>query len=184
MPEMTKITTLAVDAINRLIAQFKDKPKLEAFLNAVSNELQAFENASFELNSLLDIDTMEGAQLDGIGTIVVEPRQGKSDAEYRVALRQKIAANAGSGEPESVIETFLLVTGSTVATYMEDYPAGFGIYGDAASYPSGSLEAVRDASPAGVYLTFFSRLQKEGSSDLILTEAGDEIWLRSPSLGR
>lgn len=182
MPVMTKITTLAVDAINRLIAQFKDKPKLEAFLNAVSSELQAFEDASFELNSLLDIDLMEGAQLDGIGTIVVEPRQGKSDAAYRIAIRQKIAANAGSGEPESVITAFIVATSPTGAVdYIEDYPAGFIIYGDG-SQPANLQQTIEAAAPAGVYVGLLDFLIWEDSDDA-LWEDSDTIYVVYSSSG-
>jgi hypothetical protein len=181
---VTPITTHATDAKARLLQQFKEKTRIEALLDAINVEIQRYENEVMDLSDVLDIDAMGGVNLDHIGNIVGQKRAGRTDADYRVAIRQKIAANVSSGTPDQLVEIFANITGSTTTDFLEDYPAGFGIYGDSDPYPDGTFEAVEAAKPAGVYMCLFERLTKEGSSDLITTEAGDAIYLRTPSTGR
>jgi hypothetical protein len=165
--------------------EFKGKDFIIALVRAFANEVQDIEDADFPMLSLLDIDTMIGAQLDGIGDILTEPRAGQNDANYRVALKAKAARITASGTPEQIIERFITLTGSTPPVdFFEDFPAGYGIYGDAASYPSDILTSMEAASAVGVYVAIFQRLTKEGSSDLITTEGGDAIYTRYRSSGR
>ncbi len=181
---VTPITTHAADALARLLQQFKDKARIEALLNAINVEVQRFEDEVMDLSDVLDIDVMGGVNLDNIGDIVTQAREGRSDADYRIAIREKISRNVSSGTANQIIEAFAFITGSTTIDYLEDYPAGFCIYGDAASYSASALQAVKDAAPAGVYVCLLSRLLQEGTTDLITTEAGDAIYLRSESTGR
>ena len=58
-----------------LIGQFRGKPIIRAFLAAVGAELDVLESAIIELREKRWIDTGEGVQLDGIGTIVSQSRQ-------------------------------------------------------------------------------------------------------------
>ena len=181
---VTPITTHETDAKARLIQQFKGKARIEALLDAVDEQVQAYEDQIGPLSDVLDIDAMGGVNLDNIGNIVSQDREGRSDANYRVAIREKISANVSSGTPDQVIGIFEFITGSTTIDFIELFPAGFGIYGDADPYPDSTFDGVDAAKPGGVYMCLFERLQEEGSSDLILTEAGDAIYLQTPSTGR
>lgn len=58
-----------------LIGQFHGKPVLQAIIEAFGEELDELEQAFSDLRDKRWIDTAEGAQLDGIGTIVNQPRQ-------------------------------------------------------------------------------------------------------------
>lgn len=60
---------------NHLIGQFKDKQVLGAILEALGEEMDELEQVFADLRDKRWIDTGEGAQLDGIGTIVNQPRQ-------------------------------------------------------------------------------------------------------------
>ena len=60
--------------ISHLIAQFHDKPVIEAELNALGTELELLRQAFDDLKNKRWIDTGEGIQLDGIGNIVNRPR--------------------------------------------------------------------------------------------------------------
>ena len=137
----------------------------------------------FPLFGLLDIDTMEGEQLDGIGSIVGEDRQGRSDAEYREAIRVRISLNVSSGEPETVIWLFKTLTDPTGAIdYFEDYPAGYVIYGDGDQFAE-LLAAMEAASPAGVYVGLLDFMLWEDGDDA-LWEDGDTIYVTYESSGR
>lgn len=60
--------------ISHLIGQFQDKPVIEAELEALGAELDALRSAFDDLRNKRWIDTGEGGQLDGIGTIVNRDR--------------------------------------------------------------------------------------------------------------
>lgn len=60
--------------ISHLIGQFQDKPVIEAELEALGAELEALRSAFDDLRNKRWIDTGEGVQLDGIGTIVNRDR--------------------------------------------------------------------------------------------------------------
>lgn len=58
-----------------LIGQFQGKQILHAIIESLGEELDELEQAFSDLRDKRWIDTAEGAQLDGIGTIVNQPRQ-------------------------------------------------------------------------------------------------------------
>ena len=60
---------------NHLIGQFKGKRVPRAILEALGEEMDELEQVFADLRDKRWIDTGEGAQLDGIGTIVNQPRQ-------------------------------------------------------------------------------------------------------------
>lgn len=182
---VTPITTHAADAKARLLQQFKDKANIEALLDAINVEVQRYEDEVMDLSDVLDIDLMGGVNLDNIGKIVGQPREGRSDADYRVAIRAKIGVNYSSGTPDEVIASFERITGSTDVTYAEDYPAGLWIYGDAPTYPDDILDQIDALAPASVYIGIMVRMLQEGTSEFILIEGTtDKILLRYRSTGR
>jgi hypothetical protein len=180
---VTPITTHAADALARLLQQFKGKEFIAALLNAINAQVQQFENDVDDLSDVLDIDLMGGVNLNNIGDVVAQLREGRIDADYRQAIRDKISRNAASGTPDQLIDIFDVLTGSTLSSIqlIEVFPAGYVIYGDAASYPSDILASMDAATGAAIYVGIGERLIEEGSSDLITTEAGDAILLTPES---
>jgi len=171
MPVITQITTHIADAKARLLSQFQGKTRIEGLLDAFSQQVQDYEDAVIPLESLLDIATQEGAQLDGIGTILGEAREGRTDADYRTALTERIAALYSSGEPEAVIQAYILATGSASVLYAPDYPAKFEISGDG-SEPDDLLGLIEASAPAGVGVKLIAELEWD-DSDGVLWDDGD-----------
>lgn len=65
-----------------------------------------------------------GVQLDTIGIILDLTRiVGEADAEYRIRLQGEAAALAKSGEPETVIDAFKLITVANSVLLLELIPA-------------------------------------------------------------
>lgn len=176
------ITTHAADAKARLLQQFKDKARFQALLDAINVEVQRYEDEVMDLSDVLDIDAMGGVNLDNIGDIVGQPREGRSDADYRVAIREKIRRNVSSGTPDQVIQTFDFITGSTATDYDEDYPAGYVIYGNG-SQPASLLDSMKAASPAAIYVGLLDLLVWE-DDDGALWEDSDTIYVVYASSGR
>lgn len=67
--------------ISHLIGQFQDKPVIEAELEALGAELELLRQVFDDLKNNRWIDTGEGAQLDGIGTIVNRSRTIKDSLQ-------------------------------------------------------------------------------------------------------
>lgn len=78
---------------------------VKAFLEEVSNIYDLAENV---LNSR-DIDTATGKELDYIGFLVGELRQSRSDEDFRVGIKLRIAINTSKGTVEDIIRILNLL---------------------------------------------------------------------------
>lgn len=100
----------AATAIARLPEQFKSKPNIEALLRCFLAPCQELEQAFQDLKLLRSVDTAEGVQLDVLGKVVGQPRNGVSDDElYRRYIRARIATNRSKGLIEDLIRISRLV---------------------------------------------------------------------------
>ena len=89
----TQITTHVQDGLNRLLEQYKYKPQMVAFFTAFLQHVQKLENALYPLDQYRQLMFAYGAQLDNIGTIIGQSRNGLNDVEYLVLLLGTIAEN-------------------------------------------------------------------------------------------
>lgn len=85
------------EAINHLIELFRDGPRNQALLTAFGTQIQELENMLWTMYAAFSVDTATGDQLDILGRIVVEDRQGRLDSDYRAAVRVRILVNLSSG---------------------------------------------------------------------------------------
>lgn len=114
------------EAKANLLDQFKQKPNLEKLLEIYVRQIEDAERVAFELKEERFITTSVGEQLDGIGQIVGEARQGRTDPEYRVAIATRINLNLSSGRREDIIRMILGVVGATTTVQIIEYfPAAF-----------------------------------------------------------
>lgn len=112
-------------ARDNLIAQFQQKPDLEALLNSYIEQIQDLETVYFDLVDDRTLDSAIGAQLDGIGDIVGEDRQSRSDADYRLAIRSRIIVNNSTGTTEDLNQLGRSLLGSTFGFEVSEiFPAG------------------------------------------------------------
>jgi hypothetical protein len=125
---ITKITTHTDDAIGRLTSQYQDADKLKGLIQLWGERIQALEDVAYDLLTQRWTDAAEGAQLDGIGEIVGEPRLGRTDAEYRDAIEIRISLNRSGGEPERIIEFLRRIAGASTVEYNEVYPASIELF--------------------------------------------------------
>lgn len=79
------------------------------FLRAVLASVQDVENALQQLFRERRIDTAVGEQLDVLGRLVGQKRNGLSDDDYRRYVRARIAANRSNGSYEDLIKVTGLV---------------------------------------------------------------------------
>ena len=100
---LSKNVEHVLQARARLIIQYETKPRVDALLCVYVDQIQLLEDALWQLQTLRTIDLGEGVQLDGIGEIVGQERQGLSDADYRPLLRARVRANRSSGTVPDLI---------------------------------------------------------------------------------
>lgn len=171
--EIVKITTHAADAKKRLLFQYQGKPKFEAMLDAYfGNQVQDIEDATWTLFGRLDIDNSEGVQLDGIGLIIGEARQGKSDANYRIYIKAKIGVNTSEGDIEKLLSVWSIITQDANVQLYELFPAAIVLYATVA-LPSdafaqtvlGLLQAVAGAGISVDYLEIYDPDEAFGFDD-------------------
>lgn len=98
--------------ISHLIGQFQDKPVIEAELEALGAELDALRSAFDDLRNKRWIDTGEGVQLDGIGTIVNRDRtiQDSLQLEFFGFSGQDNSQTFGVGRFRGINENWLAST--------------------------------------------------------------------------
>lgn len=131
-------TNHATEALSHLLQQYKGKDKIAALLNCFSAQIQEIESAFFELLNDRWMETSTGLQLDGLGQIVGEARQGRTDDDYRLALRVRILTNKSSGSTEQIIEILSLAIKSPIEL-VEYFPASF------VTYITDSLDCIVDS---------------------------------------
>lgn len=89
---------------------------ISKLLNALMASVQDVENALQQLLTQRTIDTATGVQLDVVGRIVGQTRDGLADADYRRYIRARIAAHRSNGVPEDLIRVAALVLGLAKGT--------------------------------------------------------------------
>lgn len=119
----THKTTHAAEALARLIERLKGQPRIAAIIEAFSAQTQGQEDSGWQLKVSRWVSSAAGAQLDGIGEIVGEPRSGKGDDIYRTYLTARILVNLSSGTADELLALALLLTSTGSSTLHEYYPA-------------------------------------------------------------
>lgn len=124
------ITTMTADALDRLASQYKGKERVEALISAFTDNGQLIENVIQDFLEDRTVDTAVGDQLDIIGAIVGETRQGRGDDEYRLAILSRIAINTSEGTPEEIISFLQVFTGANDVYLYELFPGNVDVYVD------------------------------------------------------
>lgn len=126
---MDQITNHVEQALDRQTSQFKGKTNCEKMLTILIEPVQRFENVAWDVLTKRGLDTAEGAQLDQVGSIIGERRQGKVDEDYRRFLRAAIVAHKSNGTVEDLIlvTTLIIDDAAAVIKMYPGYPAGLTI---------------------------------------------------------
>ena len=138
-------------------------------------QIQDLEDTLISLLDRLDISTMEGDQLDLIGGIVGQDRQGFTDTKYRLFLQAKIGQNVSETDIERVLSTWILLTQATTIELVEIFPAEITLYSEItvdASELTLLFEFVRDILAAGVNFGGYGVFPEAGTFGFSPTSGG------------
>lgn len=113
-------TDHVAEALDRLPQQHRDDPNLRALLTALVRPCQTLETALQDMLVGRAVDTAVGAQLDIIGKLVRQSRNGQDDDEYRRFIRARIKTNRSRGVVSDLITIARLILNEpAVHVYVE-----------------------------------------------------------------
>lgn len=95
---------------DKLITQYYRSENIEKVLEIGLDLLQDAETIAHSLYQNRTIEDAIGVQLDGVGAIVGQPRNGLTDEVYRLRIKAKIAENNSEGTREEIINIAKLLT--------------------------------------------------------------------------
>lgn len=142
-------------AQSRLTHKLQGKAKLAALLASYMTEVQALEDAAWQLYTDT-LDTAVGDSLDVLGRVLGERRDaGLSDDVYRDVLRATVLANRSNGTGDESLAICVLLFGQVFGdfTLEESFPAGVLVEpAFAMRAPDASIRVLRKAKVGGVKL--------------------------------
>lgn len=147
-----RVDTHVPDGLGLLIDAFKKKKVIGGVLASWLAQFQDLEGVFWEILQGRGVEDAIGAQLDYLGALVGEDRSGRSDDEFRAAIKLRIRTNRAQGRSEDVIQVASLVLSAGTWEYKEFTNAAFSLFmWDCPSYLFQPLvRALRSAKPAGV----------------------------------
>lgn len=157
MADIIYVFDHAKQAAEQVLSQFFKSAKLQAVLEAFTDEVQQLENTWFDMFASRTLSTAVGAQLDQYGKLVGQDRLGFSDSDYRGLIEARIQANVSEGTPEQIIAVLFAIVQVRIH-YMNTPPAAYEIEYVLMSYSSDELrtfivDIMQDMRPAGVKLS-------------------------------
>lgn len=129
--QITQITDHQARAFARLPDRFRDLEQKypafwraglctgwEGFLYSFVEPAQQLEDIMFDILAAMDLSSAAGVQLDRIGQIVGQPREGLGDVDYLTQIQAQIAENNSDGTGNNILNIASLILGP-IAEFLE-----------------------------------------------------------------
>src|SRR6478736_8894 len=135
----------------RLAGRVNQKPLVEALAVSLPKQLTIVEATLDQLKNERSIDTAIGVQLDKVGEIVGEPRNGRDDETYRQYIRFRVFINISKGRPHDVSYATRFATQGDDIQYHEFFPALVVMFSDGYASNFETLSLLQEVSPAAIF---------------------------------
>lgn len=112
--ELVHNAEIGREMVEALPAALYGQPTLEAFVRALGHGLQVLEDRIAERFVALSLATAADGDLDLLGNLVGERRDGLVDADYRRFIAARLAANRSEGTTDDMVKVLRLLTNSEV----------------------------------------------------------------------
>lgn len=123
----------------------------QIILKALLSRVQELEDAAWTLLTNMSVLVATGNLLDKLGKLVGEPRLGRSDGDYRVAIKLQIRTLRSRGRATDIIDIITIAAINSIPVYSEYFPAGWWV--DVDNLPAGAQVATKlgHGKAAGTY---------------------------------
>lgn len=177
-PELDKVASFFERVKPLVLSQYIDSPRIMGTLEAACAQEDHAEADGLAIRAGYVLANAAGVQLDTVGAMYKEPRNGRTDDSYRLIIQMK-AATAINGNPEEILGFLRNILGIVGSKYITNYPAGFKIAIGGVSSTSVDLDTlIQTLAPAGVEASVATGLILADSPfDLLLTADGKWIIL-------
>lgn len=144
------------DAIDHLLPDYDNKPRIEAWLRAAGAQLTQLEAELVSLHRMKSLTYATGIYLDLLGVIVGEPRKARIDAAYKPYINIRILVNKSKGLAGDLYAIMMLaLTGNTFVIL--DYVGALdcvALDDIGTLVPTEFVEYLKRAKPSGKRLKF------------------------------
>jgi hypothetical protein len=146
-----------------LTEQFKDAANVRAILRSYLGRIHELEDQTWDMLWAWTLDYAEGLQLDDVGAIVGQFREGRSDDDYRDAIRLRTRINRSKGRSSDMTDVLLML--DPTAGYREAPPLGW----EATIY---------DIPNGGDIIRLVAQAKAASSYGVLVTSSWDaaEVW--------
>lgn len=124
---------------------------VQGYLNALLERVQELEDSAMELRKGRYLKDMTGDRLDQRGELVGEyPRNGRTDAQYRQDIYNRIFINNSEGSMEDALSALEIITDATYVDVWNHYPASSIFVTNGSNIPSNLADIMTNICPVGV----------------------------------
>lgn len=126
---LTQILDHEDGAADRLLVQYRDKPRMVALIRARARRFQELETVFWQLLTERWISSATFATLDKVGANVGEQRQGRDDVTYRAAIRVRLLVNRSNGRRNEIIKIVrAALDDQSMIVRVEESPRGMVVF--------------------------------------------------------
>ena len=118
--KITNVSNRVERAKSLLLSQFKDKPNINALVDALVSELQELEDVITDLQTVRTLEGAYGKWLDDIGEELEVMRGDYADNDYKTAIKIAMARQSVSATVDDILRIVALITGDTTAELRND----------------------------------------------------------------
>ena len=149
---ITESLTRVTDAQALWTHQLRGKTNIDAITSLFATESQSLETVIQDILTARTIDGAVGVQLDDLGSLVGQYREGRTDDRYRIWIKARIIANRSSGSPPDMYAIASTILGSAMPLELIQIPTGHAMEaGTFSPVPIDDLwRIMQGASSAGV----------------------------------
>jgi len=104
----TKRTDHVENSRSLLIEQFKSRTVITGLSDVFARRAQDLENVLWDVIDKRLLDNAANAQLDALGRLVGEKRDGRADVSYKKGIRLRIRVNRSKGRSSDLVDVLLL----------------------------------------------------------------------------
>lgn len=121
----------AVYRLQQLLTyQFRNANVTQKLIEVFAEQGIELSDAARDVQFLRSLSLAEGVQLDGIGQLCGESRNGRNDSDYRDAIYFRILVNSSKATASHVIAAAKIATDASKIVLLEKFPAKFSIITD------------------------------------------------------